>query len=180
MCSSSPWLSHSTPWLFWQSHFWTSSTANLHSSLVKGFYSWRDARGVTSYHQPHSQYALLFFTMFYTFWSEQDCPLLSAPSALPGVLNDLSDVVYSLGYSSTAEHILLQWSFPAVQWEFSAFLPARFSSLLCVPPQVIPFLLKHLHPSDVCRQLSHHFSFPHPHPDLLAKLYIFSSFNLSS
>lgn len=67
MCSSSPWLSHSTPWLFWQSHFWTSSTANLRSSLVKGFYSWRDARGVTSYHQPHSQYALLFLHCFTPF-----------------------------------------------------------------------------------------------------------------
>lgn len=147
----------------WQMHFWKSSNDSMHSSLVRGFYSWKEARGITSYHQPRSQCALLFCIVFYLL-----------------VRAGLSSAVScSLGCSCAAQHAFLGWSIPAMQREFPVS-PLQLASPVCVPPQVIPFLLKHLHPSDVCRQLSHHFSSPHPHPGLLAKLYIFSSFNLSS
>lgn len=173
-------FSHSIPLLLWQLHFWKSNNENMHSFLVKGFYSWREAREGASYHQPHSQYAPLFCIICFIFWSEQDFPLLSTCCSVKH-LNDLNDGWYSLGYHSTAEYILLQWSFPAIQWEFpvSSFQLASPVCFVCHPKWFLSSL-------SICTlQMfadSYHIisAFPHPHPGLLAKLYIFSSFNLSS
>lgn len=69
--------SHNTPLLLWQLPFWKSNNENKHGFLVKGFYSWREARKRASYHQPHLQYAPHFYIICFIFWPEQDFPLLS-------------------------------------------------------------------------------------------------------
>lgn len=85
----------------------------MHSFLVKGFYSWREAREETSSHQTYSQFAPHFYIICFVFWSEQDFPLLPASSCFVKHLNGLSDGI-PWGTISTAEYILLEWSFPAI------------------------------------------------------------------
>lgn len=178
MSSSHLW-SHNTPLLLWQLPFWKSNNENIHSFLVKEFYSWREAGERASYHKTHSQYAPCFYIICYLlvragFSSAVNFLVFCQASEWP-------EWWYSLGYNFTAEYILLEWSFPGTQGEFpvSSFQLASPVCFVCHPKWFLSSL-------SVCTlQMfadSYHIisPFPHPHPGLLAKLYIFSSFNLSS
>lgn len=163
MLSSQLWACNT----LWQVSVWKNNKENTHCFLVKWFYSWREARGGTTICATSLHY-LFHLLVRAEFSSAVSVLVFCQASEWPKWWIQFNSRGHLAGMEIPSSTMRISCVFQLASVCFVCDPKCFLSSLSICTLQMFADSYHIISPS------------PHPHPGLLAKLYIFSSFNLSS